>query len=39
MNQISIAWKNLFEYFKAISERRKRRKKEKQDNPYIYPLF
>lgn len=39
MKRIAKAWRNLVQYARTIKERRKRRKKEKQDNPYIYPLF
>jgi len=39
MRRLIKAWKNLIEYARTIKERRKRRKKEKEDNPYIYPLF
>ena len=39
MSQLARAWRNLLDYFNSVNERRKRRKKEKEDNPYIYPLF
>lgn len=36
---IATACKNLAGYFKAVILRRKRKKKEKQEDPYIYPIF
>ena len=31
--------RNLASYFQALVSRRKRRKKEKDEDPYIYPIF
>ena len=39
MKHLIRACKNLVSYFKAVGLRRKRRKKEKDDDPYIYPIF
>ena len=39
VNQLAKAWKNLVGYLNTVKERRKRRQKEKEENPYIYPLF
>jgi hypothetical protein len=39
MSAVTKAFRNLIEYFRTASERRKRRKKEKEENPFIYPLF
>jgi len=30
---------NIRSYFRGLSAKRKRRKKEKSDDPYIYPMF
>ena len=30
---------NVRSYLKGLSAKRKRRKKEKSDDPYIYPMF
>jgi hypothetical protein len=30
---------NIGSYFRSLSAKRKRRKKERGDDPYIYPMF
>jgi hypothetical protein len=39
MKHLINAYKNLVSYFKTLVLRRKRRKKEKDEDPYIYPIF
>ena len=39
MKNLIKAFKNLGSYFKSVVLRRKRRKKEKDEDPYIYPIF
>jgi hypothetical protein len=39
MNKLSKAFSNLLGYVKSLIARRKRRKKDKKDDPFIYPHF
>lgn len=39
MKKIAEAWKNLIESVQAMLARRKRRKQEKKEDPFIYPHF
>lgn len=39
MDKITQTLKNFFGYVSALLARRKRRKNDKKDDPYIYPHF
>ena len=39
MNKLGLALRNLREYVRSLLARRKRKKREKDDDPFIYPLF
>ena len=39
MSKLNQALRNLREYLRSLLARRKRKKREKDDDPFIYPLF
>ena len=39
MNKVARIFSNIFGYFSSLGARWKRRRKNKKDDPFIYPHF